>query len=471
MPTTQDYINQLKIDKQNLVSMLNGMGVEASNNETFTSLTPKVGKIVTDPILQDKSITITENGTQTITADEGYNGLNNVEVITNIASGSSTTNLFIQEEEPTHKNGLWLQTSNIDIQNIKNIGVYGNEISIDLGAWNPVEDNEQLPYNFYLGSTAIVGHDIYIFFNETVSGVNALYKYDTKKNTYTRLTDVPFNSNRSTANVIGTDIYIFGSSVSPYNYAYKYDTLTDTYTRLADSPYQTYNASSVAYGNDIYLFGGASSVTNTYKYNIKTNTYTKLANMPLNLSAGRATIVGDTVYLFGLASGYTSALKYNITTATYTQLKNTYGAARCLLVPVGNYIFIMGSSYNTSVSKKCYKFDTTNDTFIELNNLPFDFGQGGGGLVGNKIYLIGSKFEGNEKIVQSVNVSVPDYDENSIVLSSTPDNRYRTKLLDSPSIECDFVNCYIYDVDTSIVNDSNIPMYYGDGTQWNKFKN
>ena len=80
MATTQDYINQLKIDKQNLVNMLNGMGVEANNNETFTSLTPKVGKIVTDPILQDKSVEITENGTTSIVADEGYDGLNKVDV-------------------------------------------------------------------------------------------------------------------------------------------------------------------------------------------------------------------------------------------------------------------------------------------------------------------------------------------------------------------------------------------------------
>lgn len=36
------------------------------------------------PNLQDKSITITENGTQNITADSGYDGLGNVEVITNI---------------------------------------------------------------------------------------------------------------------------------------------------------------------------------------------------------------------------------------------------------------------------------------------------------------------------------------------------------------------------------------------------
>ena len=88
MATTQDYINQLKVDKQNLVTMLNNMGVEATDNETFTSLTPKVGKIVTDPILQDKTITITENGTTNIVADEGFDGLNNVEVITNIETNS-----------------------------------------------------------------------------------------------------------------------------------------------------------------------------------------------------------------------------------------------------------------------------------------------------------------------------------------------------------------------------------------------
>jgi len=36
------------------------------------------------PSLQNKSVTITENGTQTITADSGYDGLNEVEVTTNV---------------------------------------------------------------------------------------------------------------------------------------------------------------------------------------------------------------------------------------------------------------------------------------------------------------------------------------------------------------------------------------------------
>lgn len=46
----------------------------------------KTANVNVNPSLQDKSITITESGTQNITADEGYDGLNNVEVITNIES-------------------------------------------------------------------------------------------------------------------------------------------------------------------------------------------------------------------------------------------------------------------------------------------------------------------------------------------------------------------------------------------------
>ncbi len=108
MATTQDYINQLKRDKENLVSMLNNMGVEASNNETFTSLTPKVGKIVSDPILQDKSIEITENGTTNIKADEGYNGLNEVDVTVNIEGKEDLT-----EELTTYDEELIIQEQKI----------------------------------------------------------------------------------------------------------------------------------------------------------------------------------------------------------------------------------------------------------------------------------------------------------------------------------------------------------------------
>lgn len=52
------------------------------------------------PYLQDKEVTITENGTQNITFDEGYDGLNSVEVTTNIeSSGVEPITSFIQCSE------------------------------------------------------------------------------------------------------------------------------------------------------------------------------------------------------------------------------------------------------------------------------------------------------------------------------------------------------------------------------------
>ena len=42
MATTQEYLSQLQADKQTLVNNLTTKGVSASNDETFTSLVPKV---------------------------------------------------------------------------------------------------------------------------------------------------------------------------------------------------------------------------------------------------------------------------------------------------------------------------------------------------------------------------------------------------------------------------------------------
>jgi hypothetical protein len=142
MATTQDYINQLKIDKENFNSMLNSMGVETTGNETFTKLVPLVGKIVTDPILQDKTIEITENGTQTITADEGYNGLNNVEVVTNVTE--SPTIQCIQSLQPGTIIGTPPHYMN---RNNLNRGVYiGAEIRITAGKTYKLTGQEGYTY-------------------------------------------------------------------------------------------------------------------------------------------------------------------------------------------------------------------------------------------------------------------------------------------------------------------------------------
>ena len=45
MATTTDYLNQLKTEKQTLVDNLNAIGIEATDDETFTTLIPKLSGI------------------------------------------------------------------------------------------------------------------------------------------------------------------------------------------------------------------------------------------------------------------------------------------------------------------------------------------------------------------------------------------------------------------------------------------
>lgn len=51
------------------------------------------------PSLQSKSVTITENGTTTITADNGYDGLDEVEVTTNVSGGDITHEEYLEDVE------------------------------------------------------------------------------------------------------------------------------------------------------------------------------------------------------------------------------------------------------------------------------------------------------------------------------------------------------------------------------------
>lgn len=51
------------------------------------------------PTLQSKSVTITENRTTTITADSGYDGLDEVEVTTNVSGGDITHEEYLEDVE------------------------------------------------------------------------------------------------------------------------------------------------------------------------------------------------------------------------------------------------------------------------------------------------------------------------------------------------------------------------------------
>ena len=65
------------------------LDVDANGDVDVTMFSVARVGVYTPPNLQDKSITITENGTQNITADSGYDGLGNVEVSVRVEGGET----------------------------------------------------------------------------------------------------------------------------------------------------------------------------------------------------------------------------------------------------------------------------------------------------------------------------------------------------------------------------------------------
>ena len=114
MGTIGDKLNYLAETKNQMKTALKSKGQDIKDNDSFRSYVGKINNlsptptgtinisqngtydvsnyanadvdVAGEPTLQSKSVTIAENGTQTITPDIGYDGLNEVEITTNVSS-------------------------------------------------------------------------------------------------------------------------------------------------------------------------------------------------------------------------------------------------------------------------------------------------------------------------------------------------------------------------------------------------
>ena len=163
-----------------------------------------------------------------------------IRFINNGKGGSSgvSLNVFMQENEPTEKNGIWFKANKEYKEIITDKSIYASE------AWNldKIEKLKAIPYQFKYGSAVAVGTDIYLFGSDDSSYYTTAYKYNTLTDTYTKLTNIPSNSFYSgSAVVIGTDVYLLGGvNSNNRRKAYKYDTLSNIYTSLTNIPYDFY---------------------------------------------------------------------------------------------------------------------------------------------------------------------------------------------------------------------------------------
>lgn len=214
---------------QNYNSRLDTNNVSLENVLVLINKLPENKEI----ILQDKNIEITENGTQNISADDGYDGLGNVEVVTNVETGGIPK----QDGIKTLTNTLnsVLTEFNVSLNNVAN--TYTKYYNTPVTLYTP-----DTYYKYYLIRHGYTGYTIHWFTTNMmfryVSNMIYSYYYNLGVTNYTLLPETKTYTSISTS----------GANQSNY-YSQAYETLeeclqaiqspTTTYTKVSNNGWYT----------------------------------------------------------------------------------------------------------------------------------------------------------------------------------------------------------------------------------------
>ena len=449
-----EYLNETKgIIKQAIIDK----GVEISADTPFREYADKISDITTGEDLEAE-----------LSAQEQIIQEMKIALENKTAGGKVKLNIYAQTTEPTNKDGIWLETNKtfdkiyfkeniVQAENYDRTKTYPN---IDITNYNGVVYIK--PYIYYLGSN---------------TNPYQIRRYNVETNIIEKLTDASREifSRCSCYCAIGDIIYVFGSisGSTPNTISYKYDTKTGTITSIANCPHKMSNNCSyaIAYNNNIYLIGDPTSYSSDngkimYKYSPDTNSYTVVGKFPYEVGTGytigNICVAGNECYLFNLSNTSHYSYKMNLDTGVCTQLSNPpinfeFGIG----VNQDNYIYIFNKNQS-------YRYDIINDTFTKLQNSTISSSatRTYAFLYENKMYITGYNN------IDCMVLQYKDFENNSIVVSQG-NNKYFTELISNEDIDgkilFPFNNIYFNTIENGL--DDTIPTYYGDGTQWVKFKN
>lgn len=345
---------------------------------------------------QEKSITITENGSFTVTPDAGKT-LSSVTGTVNVPTsggGGAELNIAYGDTAPTDTSKLWIKSAkpaNIEFAYLAS-GAPLNYYAL-LTA---------LPYRMRHQPVSMLGTKIYVFGSSAYPKKN-IYVFDVVTNTVSTFEQAfDYSLDEGQAVTIGDKIYVLSCNKSSSGYyMYEYNPETNVMTQ---QKYFTAGGSSamIAFENQIYTIGGTATNDYPHKFVYRYDPIAKaiitVGTMPNSLHKACSVSYGRYIYAFGgrsyQNSKYVSQLKViriNVDTSEIVELDAAFTEEvyDMVAIKLGKDIYLMGS-YGQSSS--VYHFDAETETLnpTPLPNVGFINQTGVRGVqYGNVLYCMG----------------------------------------------------------------------------------
>ena len=402
------------------------------------------------------------------------------EVIEKVAEATnlhSLANIFVQEEEPETKDGIWFkadeETHPYNIVAIDGDIVLPGEWRFDLGYYASPDPGFSSDANANQHSVAYHGF-IYS------AGSKTLYQTDPSTGITKAVLSNFTSYNLNEIHIFNDTMYI-SSHVDIYKIHEDFTYTRYTLTALSSTP----GAFCVMPDDDTII--SCDSNGRMYKHSMSTGVYGSIGSTNSNaywahmepLNNTEILLLGSTTK-WGLGNGI-----YNLETNQYTSYTNTLSR---VLVNGQYNVWKLGSKLytvvyedesewnNVVITKGLFAIDLTDLTYEELTEQFFK-----GDFVSlHNILLIDDKYyaidkRSNKTFIVPQDSVTAQYDDNAIMLFQAPLTRteYRTALWTYPNLKgrmlFSFYDAYYYNTETGI--DFTSSVYYGNGTEWVKFKN
>ena len=515
-----EQITRLQQAKTDIKTAISNKGVEIPAGITLDNYNTYIEQISTSgqANLQSKQVTPTASGT-TVTADEGYDGLSEVNVLgdSNLISsnikkdvsifgvngsyegsggGSTDYNVYVQNSEPTSKNGVWIKGSSYSGK------VYFSPTIAKQGTF--LDGNFSfMNQNAEIRGQVIVGKYMYVFGDSSSTS----YRYDLENNIITSI-NVPTYSNYSSVG-INNAIYcekrnsIYLGYIASFNYKNhfricEYDIATNTWSQMCEIEGDHGGASFVymhLYDDKLCVYEYNSNYAiDRKKISIDIDTKEKTNSTDgVFPSAGTSYpyyAVGKYLYLSDQFNGLLSTAE-NISIKKYDVSANTLEETKTFSNIFKAYLGSSGSSryYIAILGDKVYIFFYSNAN-RRLIGGRFDWNTGEGEVILSDIYMSNSMYPDTiywQALIPTITTDrvywhYPNFDtwtfqiaenntegltNNSALIIQDLSGLHTTTIEDSARLTIGIKDAYI-------VNNNNLESkttFYGDGEKWILLKN